>query len=131
MIEENQLNKKWFYENLKSFDNPSLLIYIDMTLDKNKFRYRLHFSWDNKKPNGKFNPIMSAQLLDITKQGSKKYVAKDLIWDCQKEDTTTSYKLYKLYKFLNKWIENAIREYECLINNVVEDCYECGFCERR
>lgn len=123
----NKLDKKWFYEHLKSFSNPSLPIYIDMTLDKNNLRYRIHFCWENKRHNGKFNPIMSAQLLDITKQGLKRYVTKDLMWDCQKEDTTTA---YKLYKFLNRWIEDAIRKYECLINNIVEDCDECGFCER-
>lgn len=47
-------------------------------------------------------------LIDTTKQGINKYVVPDLIFDCKKEGVTTD---FKLYKFLSKWVENALADY--------------------
>lgn len=100
-----RLNKAWFYENLKPFANPHLPIHIDIPISKEELRYRIVFSWTSRKPNGDFNPIMSCQLVDTTKQGWNKYVVPDLIFDCKEELTTTD---FRLYKFLAKWVENAL-----------------------
>lgn len=100
-----KLDKAWFYESLKPFKNPYLPIFFDMSISKDNLRYRIIFSWTSQKPNGDFNPIMSCQLIDTTKQGSQKYVVPDLLFDCIKEGVTTD---FKLYKFLSKWVENAL-----------------------
>ena len=47
-------------------------------------------------------------LIDTTKQGINKYVVPDLIFDCKKEGVTTD---FKLYKFLSKWVENALADH--------------------
>lgn len=100
-----KLDKKWFYKFLKENTNKYLPIYIDMSLTPDDLRYRLHFSWENIRPNGEFNPMMVAQLIDTTKQGWEKYIVPDLHFNCLEEDTTTD---FKLYKFLNRWIESCI-----------------------
>ena len=105
---DNKLNKQWFYEQLKPFKNKHLPIFFDTTLNKTNLRYRIIFSWTSKKPNGDFNPLMSCQLIDTYKQGSKKYVVPDLIFDCVKEKVTTD---YKLFKYLSSWIDEALKNY--------------------
>lgn len=104
-----KLDKKWFYENLKGFENPNLPISINMSISKENLRYRIIFNWTSRKPNGDFNPIMSCQLIDTTKQGYHQYVVPDLIFDCIKEDVITD---FKLYKYLDLWINEAIKKYE-------------------
>ena len=101
------LNKQWFYENLKRFTNKHLPIHIDISLSKEDLRYRIIYSWTNIKPNGDFNPIMSCQLIDTSKGGRDRYVVPDLIFDCVKEGVTTD---YKLYKYLSKWIDEALKK---------------------
>ena len=103
-----KIDKAYFYENLKQFTNKYLPIFIDMPISKDNLRYRIIYSWTSRKPNGDFNPIMYCQLIDTTKQGINKYVVPDLIFDCKKEGVTTD---FKLYKFLSKWVENALTEY--------------------
>lgn len=102
-----KFDKEWFYENLKGFENKYLPIFIDITLNRHEIRYRLIFSWTAYLPSGKFNPMMSAQLIDTTKQGSQKYVVPDLIFNSIEEGVTTD---FKLYKYLRKWIENALQQ---------------------
>ncbi len=104
-----KLDKKYFYQKFEPFSNRHIPIFIDMTLNQENLRYRLIFSWTSRKPNGDFNPIMSAQLIDTYKQGSKKYIVPDLIFDCIKENVTTT---YKLYKYLNSWITKAFEIYK-------------------
>ena len=106
-MESKKLDKAWFYENLKPFTNKYLPIHMDMPINKENLRYRIIFSWSSLKPNGDFNPIMSCQLIDTSKQGYHKYVVPDLIFDCQKEGITTD---YKLFKYLSKWVEKALAE---------------------
>lgn len=106
---DNKLDKQWFYENLKPFSNKHLPIFFDMPLNKSNFRYRIVFSWTSRKPNGDFNPMMSCQLIDTHKQGSKKYVVPDLLFDCQKEKVNTD---YKLFKYLSAWVDEALKNYE-------------------
>ena len=101
------LDKKYFYKALEPFENKHTPIYIDIPLSKDDLRYRIIFSWSHRKPNGDFNPLMSCQLIDTHQQGIKKYVARDLIFDCIKEGVTTQ---YKLYKYLEAWIKNAFLE---------------------
>lgn len=103
------LDKKWFYEQLKQFSNKHLPIYIDIPISKENLRYRIIYSWTSRKPNGDFNPIMSCQLIDTSKQGWNKYVVPDLIFNCQKENVTTD---FKLYKYLSKWIDEALSNYK-------------------
>lgn len=102
-----KLDKKWFYEALKPFSNKYLPIFIDIPLSKDDRRYRIIFDWSSRKPNGDFNPIMYCQLIDTTKQGWKKYVVPDLVFDCVKEGVTTD---YKLYKYLSAWIDKAFEK---------------------
>ena len=104
-----RLDKKWFYENLKGFENKHLPIFIDMSICKETLRYRIIFSWASRKPNGEFNPIMSCQLIDTHKNGPSRYVVPDLIFDCVKENVATD---YKLYKFLSDWIDKALENYD-------------------
>lgn len=103
-----KLDKKWFYEFLKGFENKYLPIFINIPLSPEDTRYRIIFSWTSMKPNGDFNPIMSCQLLDTYKQGSHQYVVPDLLFDCIKENVTTD---YKLYKRLSAWISEALENY--------------------
>lgn len=105
------LDKKWFYEQLKPFGaNKYTPIYIDMPLNKNDTRYRLIFDWSPLKPNGEFNKMMSAQLIDTHKTVSTgKYIVPDLWFDCIKENVTTD---YKLYKYLKQWIDTAFKNIE-------------------
>lgn len=104
-----KLDKSWFYEQLKPFANKYLPIFFDCSISKDNLRFRIIFSWKSRKPNGEFNPIMSCQLIDTHRQGYNKYVVPDLLFDCQKEGVTTD---YKLYKYLSKWIENALENYD-------------------
>ncbi len=102
-----KLDKAWFYQNLKPFANRHLPIHMDIPISKYNLRYRIIYSWSSRTPNGSFNPTMSCQLIDTTKQGWNKYVVPDLIFDCKKEGITTD---YKLYRFLSKRVECALAE---------------------
>ena len=105
-----RLDKSLFYERLAATGNNKFTpIFIDMPLSRDDVRFRLIFSWTNIKPNGEFNPMMSAQLIDTYKQGGKKYIVPDLLFDCRKENTTTR---YRLYKYLSAWIDAALSEYK-------------------
>ena len=104
-----KLDKKWFYKALEPFANKHLPIFFDIPLNKTNPRYRIIYSWSSRKPNGDFNPIMSCQLIDTYKQGSKKYVVPDLLFDCIQEKVTTN---YKLYKYLSAWIDEALKNYK-------------------
>ncbi len=101
-----KLDKQWFYENLKPHaKNKHTPIFLDMPLSRKDFRYRLVFDWNPRKPNGDFNRIMTAQLIDTHKNvGHGKYVVPDLNFDCIENDVTTD---YKLYKFLDRWVQQA------------------------
>lgn len=103
-----KLDKTWFYEHLKGFENKHLPINIDIPISKDELRFRIIFNWHSRKPNGEFNPIMSCQLIDTRKQGWRKYIVPDLIFDCIKEGVSTD---YKLFKYLSKWIDKAFSEY--------------------
>lgn len=104
-----KLEKKWFYENLKPFSNKYIPIQFDIPINRENLRFRIIFSWSSTKPNGDFNPIMYAQLIDTHKQGCKKYVVPDLIVNAIEAGLTTD---YKLYKYLSKWVENGLSSYE-------------------
>ena len=101
------LDKKHFYKALKAFTNKHLPIFIDIPLNEKDLRYRIIYSWSSRKPNGDFNPIMSCQLIDTYKQGSRKYIVPDLVFDCIKEGVTTD---YKLFKYLSAWIDKAFQD---------------------
>lgn len=101
------LDKKLFYEKLKSFTNKHTGIFFFHDFG----HYTLVFDWRNLKANGEFNPIMFAQIIDRLKSGSKRYVTKDLVWNCLELNTTTD---YKLYKFLRDWIQKSIEKYEMI-----------------
>ncbi|MBQ2389609.1 MAG: hypothetical protein II305_06105 [Clostridia bacterium] len=107
-MKKTKLDKEYFYEQLKPFSNKYLPIHFDCPISKENLRFRIIFSWHSRKPNGDFNPIMSCQLVDTFKQGIKKYVVPDLIFDCKEEGVTTD---FKLYKYLSKWIDNALEGY--------------------
>ena len=107
---EQYLNKKEFYKHLSMVDKYEQFLFT-IEIDFERPRFELHFDWSSKKPNGKFNPIMSAQLIDRYKTGFRKYVTKDLFWDCIKEGTTTQ---YKVWKKLNDWVKIALRKYKIL-----------------
>ena len=109
MNQKYKLDKKWFYESLKPFTNKYLPIFIDIPLSKENPRYRIIFDWSSRTPSGKFNPMMLCQLIDTTKQGFRKYVVPDLLFDCVKEGVTTD---YKLYKYLSAWIDDALKNYK-------------------
>lgn len=103
------LSKKAFYENLSQFSNKHTAIHINMPINEIiGDRFRILFYWRNESVNGKFDPLMSAQLLDMTKHGPKIYVAPDLYIDCIKENITTD---YRLYKRLDKWVRESIEKY--------------------
>ena len=103
------LSKSEFYQELSRFPNKHTSIYIDMPINHViGGRFRLHFSWRHIRPDGSFDPVMSAQLLDMTKHGPNVYVVPDLLFDCIKENVTTD---YRLYKHLDKWVKKSIEEY--------------------
>lgn len=99
------IDKKNWYKAFEQFTNRNVPIFLFFDFS----HYTIIFDWTSIKPDGSFNPIMSAQLIDRNKSGSGKYVTKDLIWDCRKEGTTTD---YKLYRYLNKWATESINRYE-------------------
>ena len=109
-MDNRKLDKQYFYQMLEPFGKSKHIpIFIDMTLNKENLRYRLIFSWTNIKPNGDFNPIMSAQLIDTHQQGSKKYVVPDLIFDTIIQNTTTQ---YRLFKYLSNWIDRSFEKHK-------------------
>lgn len=106
-----KLDKEMFYQFLKPFaKNKSVPIFFDMPINKENLHIRLIFNWHPQKVYGGTNPIASAQLVNTTKTvGHGKYVVPDLTFDMIEQRITTD---YKLYKFLNKWVENAFKEEE-------------------
>ena len=103
------LDKKKFYQKLKPFANKHLPINFFFRFGGH---YEIVFNWQGEKPNGDFNPMMYAQLIDSNISGSKKYVVPDLIFDCQKEGATTD---YKLFKFLDSWATKSVTKHEAAL----------------
>lgn len=99
------IDKLKFYEQLKPFANKYLPIHFFLNFG-DQLQYCLVFSWTSTTPDGKFNPIMYAQLYDNRISGSKKYITNELVWDCRVKKTTTE---HRLYMFLDKWVTEAIR----------------------
>ena len=107
-----RLDKKIFYQNLKSksnCQNKYKPIFFFMPISSTELHYELVFDFTSHKPNGDFNPIMLAQLIDKRENDFKKYIVPDLIWNCLETNTTTD---YKLYKFLDEWITKSLLVYE-------------------
>ena len=102
------LDKKDFYNRLSNFGKCENILF-SMRLKNSRFE--LHFDWSSIFPNGSFNPIMSAQLIDTKKQGFRKYVVPDIYWDCVKEKTTTQ---FQVWKKLNDWVKKSLEQYELL-----------------
>jgi hypothetical protein len=96
------LDKAKFYEALKPFANKHLGILFNLRFGGH---YELIFDWSHRKPNGDFNPIMYAQLVDLRISGSKKYVVPDLFLDVTRDDVGTD---FRLYKALDKWVTDAL-----------------------
>jgi hypothetical protein len=101
-VKPHLLDKAKFYEALTPFKNKHLGILFNLRFGGH---YELIFDWSHRKPNGDYNPIMYAQLVDLRISGSKKYVVPDLFIDCRKEKICTD---YQLYKRLDKWLTGAI-----------------------
>ena len=99
------INKELFYEQLKPFAHKSITIRLVIRFGE---FYELLFTWERRIRSEEYAP-MYAQLIDMRKSGSNKYVAPDLDFDPIKEGITTD---YKLYKYLCKWVDNAMKEYE-------------------
>ena len=99
------INKESFYEQLKPFAHKNIPIRLVIRFGEH---YELLFSWERRIRLGEYTP-MYAQLIDMRKSGSNKYVAPDLDFDPIKEGITTD---YRLYKYLCKWVNNAMKEYE-------------------
>ena len=99
-----KLNKKLFYEHLKSFSNNNLPISISMTTED--YKYRINLSEDRittMKIN--FNPNFIMQILDTSKTGYEKYVCPDIEFNLIDKDIKTD---YQLYKFVNNLIGKYI-----------------------
>lgn len=102
-----KLNKKLFYEQLKSFANNKLPIYVSMRIDI-KSKYRINLSEDritSMKIN--FNPNFTLQILDTSKSGYKQYICKDIFFNLKSENINSD---YQLYKFINSLLEKYINE---------------------
>ena len=109
---EKRLEKELFYKYLKTksnCENKYKPIFFFMPISSEELHYELVFDYTSHKPDGTFNPIMYAQLIDKRENGIKKYIVPDLVFDCIKEKVTTD---YKLYNFLNAWISKALENYE-------------------
>lgn len=100
----NMLDKKLFYDSLNGFKNKYLPISINIPINKNTPYVCLSFYWNSQTINGRFNPIMTASLIDVR---SDKNISNDLVFDCLKEQVTTD---FKLYKKLNSWITESLQE---------------------
>ena len=108
MKKTHRLDKKLFYQYLEEYaKNKFVPIWFDMPINKEEIHYRLIFDWQSRNVNGMFNPIMTAQFVDIRKSGMDKYFRPDMNWDCQKEGTTTD---YKVWLFLDNIISEALKE---------------------
>ena len=69
----------------------------------------LHITWDADYARNIFG-LFSAQLLDMSKSGSKRQICKDLIIENLWDKGLSSD--YKLYRFIDKWCETEIRDYK-------------------
>lgn len=99
----NVLDKNSFYNAFIGFENKHLPININIPINKNTPYIYLSFYWNSQTINGKFNPIMTASLIDIRNDTN---ILNDLVFDCVKEKITTD---YKLYKKLNDWILEGLK----------------------
>lgn len=106
-------DKKKFYEKLKPFaKNKYQNIFFFFNFgDENQ--YTLSFDWCQNLPDGRISYMASAQLWDNRKSGAKKYITKDLLFDMQKNQITTD---FKLFKFLKVWAGTEVKKYECEAN---------------
>lgn len=107
-----RLDKKLFYQQLKTESNTKNKhkpIFFFTAISLKEPYYELVFDFKSHRPDGSFNSIMHAQLIDKRRNGIKKYVVPDLHIDCIKEKTTTD---YKLYKYLDTWITQSLEKYE-------------------
>lgn len=107
------LDKKEFYKYL-SMVGKWESFFFTIRLNVENQRFELHYDWSSKTASGKFNPIMTAQLIDTKKNGFRKYVTPDLHWDCIKEKTTTQ---FTVWKKLNAWVEKALANYDLTLND--------------
>lgn len=99
------LNKKLFYQYLKSFINTQKPIYISMPLTSDG-RYRINLSEDRiTSMKIKFNPNFTLQIIDTTKSGYHKYLCDDINFNLIDENIKTD---YQLYKFINSTISKYI-----------------------
>ena len=98
------LDKQTFYNAFTGFENKHLPISINIPVNKNIPYIRLSFYWNSQTTNGRFNPIMTASLIDVR---NDKNISKDLVFDCLEEQVTTD---FKLYKKLNSWITESLQE---------------------
>ena len=96
-IIQGQINKKDFYQQLKSFTNPN--IPISMKLDINK-DYRIVLE-ETRGSIDKFDGNFVYQIIDKNKTGYEKYPIKDVYFNLEKENITSD---YQLYKYINKKI---------------------------
>lgn len=100
------LNKKLFYQHLKSFTTNKLPIYISMPIDSDG-RYRINLSEDRiTSMKIKFNPNFTLQIIDTTKSGYYKYLCDDICFNLIDKHITSD---YQLYKFINSLIEQYIK----------------------
>lgn len=100
----NVLDKKLFYDAFNGLKNKYLPISINIPINKNTPYVHLSFYWNSQTINGRFNPIMTASLIDVR---NDKNISKDLVFDCLEEQVTTD---FKLYKKLNSWITESLQE---------------------
>ena len=100
------LDKQTFYNAFTGFENKHLPVSINIPINKNTPYIHLSFYWNSQTINGKFNPMMTASLIDIR---NDKNISNDLVFDCLKEQITTD---YKLYKKLNNWILFVLKKIE-------------------
>lgn len=95
---EGQVNKKYFYEQLKSFNNPNIPISIYTDIN-NKYRLIIE---ENRTSRGKFDGNFVMQIIDKNKIGHERHVTNDIEFNLQKEKISSDYQLYK-------WVNNKIK----------------------
>ena len=109
------LDKKKFYENLRKRGRYNEIFFF-MPIDENENRYEMMFDWTDKLPNGEFNPIMTAKLIDKRKTRRERQIA-EINFNCIEKGVITD---YKLYKFINGWIETTILQNQDIWEMIVE-----------
>lgn len=92
------INKKHFYEQLKSFNNPNIPISIYTDINKD---YKIVLE-EERTSREKFNGNFVMQIIDKNKNGYEKHIANDIRFNLQKEKISSDYQLYK-------WVNNKIK----------------------